>query len=351
MYSRSNTKVVHIGGVSIGGGHPIAIQSMTNTDTRDIDTTVSQILALEAAGCEIVRVAVPDTEAAEAISEIKNRINLPLVADIHFDHRLAILSTKNGADKLRINPGNIGSESNVREVAEVAKANGIPIRVGVNSGSLEKDLLTKYGGVTGEGLAQSALINVAMLEKHGFTDIVVSVKATNVQLMLAAHEILTKKIPYPLHVGLTESGTVINGAIRSAAGMGALLNTGVGDTLRVSLAGDPVEEINAAKQILIALGLRQFGPVVIACPMCGRSGIDVTKLAERIEKRVEHVKKPMTIAVMGCAVNGPGEAREADLGIAGGKGEAVLFVKGEIIGKVAENEIEDALLDKINGGI
>jgi len=349
MFSRSKTKVVHIGGVTIGGGHPIAIQSMTNTDTRDVQATTSQILALEEAGCEIARVAVPDVEAAEAIREIKRRINIPLVADIHFDYRLAILSVKNGADKLRINPGNIGSEGRVREVAEAAKSYGIPIRVGVNGGSLEKEILAKYGGVTGEGLAESALLNVSTLEKHGFSDIVVSVKATNVPLMLAAHEILAREIPYPLHVGLTEAGTVINGAIRSAAGMGALLSTGVGDTLRVSLSGDPVEEINAAKQILIALGLRQFGPVVIACPECGRSGIDVAGLAARIENRVANIKKPLTIAVMGCAVNGPGEAREADIGIAGGRDEAVLFAKGEIIGKVMENEIEEAIITHIGG--
>ena len=348
MYSRDITNVVHIGGIPIGGGNPIVIQSMTNTDTRDVRATVKQIHALEEAGCEIVRVAVPNMEAAKAIEDIKKQIHVPLVADIHFDYRLAIASAEKGADKLRINPGNIGSEKRVGEVARAAKAFGIPIRVGVNGGSLEKELLARYGGVTAEGLAESAMRNISMLEKHGFFNIVLSVKASNVQLMLGAHEILSKTTPYPLHVGLTEAGTVFNGAIRSAAGLGALLNTGVGDTIRVSLSGNPVEEIYAAKQILIALGLRQFGPVVIACPTCGRTGIDVTGLAAGIEKMVSHFTKPLTIAVMGCAVNGPGEAREADIGIAGGRGEALLFAKGEVIKKVPGEKIEEALLEAVS---
>ncbi|MCL2500381.1 MAG: flavodoxin-dependent (E)-4-hydroxy-3-methylbut-2-enyl-diphosphate synthase [Defluviitaleaceae bacterium] len=342
--TRDKTKVVHIGGIPIGGGNPIAVQSMTNTDTRNVEATVAQIHALEKAGCEIVRVAVPDTEAAAAILEIKKRIHIPLVADIHFDYRLAIESVKNGADKLRINPGNIGSPDRVRKIAEAAKTAGIPIRVGVNGGSLEKELLKKYGGVTAEGLRESALNNVAQLERHGFNDIVVSVKASSVPLLIESHKLLAQQLPYPLHIGLTESGTPQKGAIRSAAGIGALLAMGIGDTLRISLSGDPINEIAVAREILAAFGLRPYGPHVIACPTCGRTGIDVAKIAERVEKRISHIKKPITVAVMGCEVNGPGEAREADAGIAGGKGRGLLFMKGEIIKKLPEGELEDALV-------
>jgi len=322
---------------------------MTNTDTRDIPATVAQIHALQNAGCEIVRVAVRDQEAADAIAEIKKQISLPLVADIHFDHRLAIASIKNGADKLRINPGNIGSESRVRMVAEAASANDLPIRVGVNGGSLEKEILSKYGGVTAEGLAESAATNVAMLEKFGFDNIVVSVKASNVPLLIESHKILSKHMPYPLHIGLTESGTPYNGAIRSAVGLGALLSYGLGDTIRVSLSGDPVPEIHAAREILAALGLRRFGVTVIACPSCGRTDIDVGELALRVENRLKHINKPITVAVMGCAVNGPGEARDADIGIAYGKGGGVLFRKGEVVRKVGVKEIEDVLVDEAEG--
>ena len=347
MISRKNTKVVHIGGVPIGGGHPIAVQSMTNTDTRDVDNTVKQIHQLTEAGCEIIRVAVPDMEAAHAIKTIKKQISIPLVADIHFDHRLAIESIKNGADKLRINPGNIGSEDRIRQVALAAKSAEIPIRVGVNGGSLEKEILNKYGGVSAEGLAESALRNINLLEKFGFSNIVVSLKVSSVNLMLEAHKILSQQVPYPIHVGLTESGTAYKGAIRSAAGLGALLSLGIGDTMRVSLSGDPLNEIHAAKLILSALGLRQFGVTVIACPTCGRTGINVTEIAERVEEGLAHIKAPITVAVMGCVVNGPGEAREADIGIAGAKGVGVLFKKGEIVRNVNENEMIDVIIQEV----
>ena len=347
MILRNQTKVVHIGGVPVGGGHPIVIQSMTNTDTRDISATVAQIKALEMAGCEIVRVAVPDVEAATAIKQIKKEISIPLVADIHFDYKLAIMAVENGADKLRINPGNIGSEDHVRQVAEAAKANNLPIRVGVNGGSLEKEIVKKYGGVTAEGLAESALHNVSLLEKCGFENIVVSVKASNVPLILDSHKILAERIPYPLHLGLTEAGTPYKGAIRSAAGLGALLNLGLGDTIRVSLAGDPVQEIQAAKVILEAMGLRRFGVTVIACPTCGRTDLDVAKIALQVEERLAHVTNPITIAVMGCAVNGPGEAREADIGVAGGRNGAVLFRKGQVIRHIPECEIVETIVQEV----
>ena len=346
MITREKTKVVHIGGVPVGGGHPIIIQSMTNTDTRDIAATVAQVHALAEAGCEIVRVAVPDMEAAEAVKQIKKNISLPLVADIHFDYRLALESIKNGADKLRINPGNIGDGLRLQKVAEAAKAAGIPIRVGVNGGSLEKDILAKYG-VSPEGLAESALRNVSMLEGYGFSNIVVSVKASSIPLMLDAHKIIAQRLPYPLHIGLTEAGTTYNGAIRSAAGLGTLLAMGVGDTLRVSLSGDPVDEIRCAKEILAAMGLRRFGPRVIACPKCGRSEIDLVGLAAEVEARLELMDKPITVAVMGCVVNGPGEAREADVGVAGGRGVGAIFRKGQIVRKVDEAEIVEALMAEV----
>ena len=365
VITRDKTRVINIGGVRVGGGHPIVVQSMTNTDTRDIAATAAQINALHAAGCEIARVAVPNIESAEAIRGIKKQISIPLVADIHFDYNLALEAVKNGADKLRINPGNIGGESRVREVAEAAKANGLPIRVGVNGGSLEKEILQKYGGVTAEGLAESAMRNVAMLEKFSFRDIIVSVKASNVPLMLDAHKILAQQLEYPLHIGLTEAGTPLSGAIRSAAGLGAILALGIGDTLRVSLSGDPVAEIHAAQQILSAMGLRHFGVTVIACPTCARANIDVAGIAERIEAKIKKIEanpasrecvdsanmssvpNPITVAVMGCAVNGPGEAREADIGVAGARGSAVLFIKGEVFRTIAEDEIEEAVLAEL----
>jgi len=346
MITRKETRVVHIGGVPVGGGHPIVIQSMTNTDTRDVAATVAQIHALTAAGCEVIRVAVPDMEAAAAIKQIKKEISLPLVADIHFNYRLALESVKNGADKLRINPGNIGDGLRLQKVAEAAKAAEIPIRVGVNSGSLEKEIMARYGH-TAEGLAESALKNVSMLESYGFNNIVVSVKATDVPLMLEAHKILASRIPYPLHMGFTHSGTPLKGSIRSAAGLGALLAMGVGDTLRVSLSGNPADEIRCAKEILSAMGLRRFGPTVIACPTCGRTDIDVINIAAQIEEKLETVDKPITVAVMGCVVNGPGEAREADIGIAAGRGVGVLFRKGEIVRKVSEDEMISAILEAV----
>ena len=347
MTTRVGTRVVHVGGVPIGGGYPIAIESMTNTDTRDVKSTVAQIHELAEAGCEIIRVAVPDMEAAKAIPDIKREIGIPLIADIHFDYRLAIASIKYGADKIRINPGNIGSEDRIRQVAEAAKDMGIPIRVGVNGGSLEKEILGKYGGVTAEGLAESALKNIGLLEKHGFDNIVASVKVSNVNQMIEANKLLSAQVPYPMHVGLTEAGTPYNGAIRSAAGLGALLYLGIGDTLRVSLSGDPVHEIHAAKLILSALGLRQFGVTVIACPTCGRTGIGVAVLAEKLEQSLSHIKTPLTVAVMGCVVNGPGEAREADIGIAGGRGVGVLFKKGEVVRKLNESEMFDVIVHEV----
>ena len=346
MVTRGNTKVVHIGGVPIGGGHPIVLQSMTNTDTRDVPATVRQINALAEAGCEVIRVAVPDMEAAAAIKAIKKEITLPLVADIHFDYRLALESVKSGADKLRINPGNIG-RSKIKEVALAARAAGIPIRVGVNGGSLEKAILDKHGGVTAEGLAESAFRNINLLERYGFDNIVVSVKASNIAIMLDAHRAICEKVPYPIHVGLTEAGTPKTGAIRSAAGLGALLSLGIGDTMRVSLSGDPLDEIHTGKLILSAMGLRRFGVTVIACPTCSRTGINVAALASELENALSHIKAPLTVAVMGCAVNGPGEAREADIGVAAGKGAGVLFRKGEVLRSVKENEIFEAIISEV----
>ena len=348
MITREKTKVVHIGGVPVGGGHSIKIQSMTTTDTRNVSATVAQIKELENTGCEIIRVAVPNIEAAAAIKVIKKEISIPLVADIHFDHHLAIESIKNGADKLRINPGNIGNESRIRQVAEAAMANNLPIRVGVNGGSLEKEILAKYNGVTAEGLAESALLNIGLLEKFGFDNIVVSVKASNVPLLVDSHKIIAKHVPYPLHIGLTEAGTPFKGAIRSAAGLGALLNLGLGDTLRVSLSGDPTNEIHVAKDILAAMGLRQFGLTVIACPTCGRTDVNIGQIAANLEKKLDHITTPLTLAVMGCVVNGPGEAREADIGVAFGKGSAVLFRKGEIVRKIGLDEVEDVVVCEID---
>lgn len=344
---RKKTREVKIGGLSIGGGNPICIQSMCNTDTRDIDATAAQILELEKAGCELVRVAVPDMAAAEAIGEIKKRIHIPLAADIHFDYRLALRVMELGADKVRINPGNIGDEERIRQVVAMAKAKQIPIRIGVNSGSLEKEILEKYGGVTPEALVESALKHVRILEKYAFYQIVVSIKASDVPFSIKAYRLLSEAIPYPIHVGITEAGTPYAGTIKSAVGIGAILAMGIGDTIRVSLTGDPVEEIRAAKEILKSLGLRKFGPEFISCPTCGRTQIDLITIANEVERRCREIPKDIKVAVMGCVVNGPGEARDADVGIAGGKGVGLLFRKGEIIRKVPEGELVDALMQEI----
>lgn len=346
-YSRKKTREVNIGGVKIGGDNPIAIQSMCNTDTRNVEETVKQIKELENAGCEIIRIAVPDMQAAEAIKDIKRQIDIPLVADIHFDYRLALKAIDGGIDKIRINPGNIGSEDRVKQVADMAKKNGIPIRVGVNSGSLEKHLVEKYGGVTPEGLVESALGHVRLLEKYDFYDTVISIKASNVPFSVEVYELLSETVDYPLHVGITEAGTVWGGTVKSAVGIGAILSRGIGDTIRVSLTGNPVEEIYAAKEILKDMNLRKFGVEFVSCPTCGRTSIDLISIANEVESRVKSIDKNIKVAVMGCAVNGPGEAREADIGIAGGHGEGLIFRKGEIIRKVPENMLVDELMKEI----
>ena len=345
--TRNDTKVIRIGNCRIGGGNPVAIQSMTNTKTEDVDATVSQILALEWAGCDIIRCAVPTMEAAEALKEIKKQIHIPLVADIHFDYRLAIAAIENGADKIRINPGNIGSEDRVRAVVEKAKEYNVPIRVGVNSGSLEKELVEKYGGVTAEGIVESALDKVHMIERMGYENLVVSIKSSDVMMCVKAHELIAKECPYPLHVGITESGTLMSGNIKSSVGLGIILHEGIGDTIRVSLTGDPLEEIKSAKLILKTLGLRTGGIEVVSCPTCGRTRIDLISLANQVETMVAEFPLDIKVAVMGCVVNGPGEAKEADIGIAGGIGEGLLIKKGEIIRKVKEEELLDALRDEL----
>ena len=350
MTQREQTKVVQIGDRKIGGGNPIAIQSLTNTKTEDIDATVKQILALEQAGCDIIRCAVPTMEAAKALAKIKQQIHIPLVADIHFDYRLAIAAMENGADKIRINPGNIGSKERVQAVVDTAKERNIPIRVGVNSGSLEKEIVEKYGQVTAEGLVESALDKVAMIEEMGYDNLVISIKSSDVLMCIKAHELIAKQTNYPLHVGVTESGSLIAGNIKSAIGLGNILYQGIGDTIRVSLTGDPVEEIRSAKLILKSLGLRKGGVTVVSCPTCGRTQIDLIGLAGKVEKMVSDLDLDIKVAVMGCVVNGPGEAKEADLGIAGGIGEGLLIKKGEVIAKVPEDQLLDALkteLDKI----
>ena len=341
---REETKVVQIGNCKIGGGNPIAIQSMTNTKTEDVEATVAQILALEAAGCDIIRCAVPTMEAAEALTEIKKRIHIPLVADIHFDYRLAIA---HGADKIRINPGNIGDVSRVREVVEKAKEYNVPIRVGVNSGSLEKHLVEKYGGVTAEGIVESALDKVRMIEEMGYDNLVVSIKSSDVMMCVKAHELIAEQCPYPLHVGITESGTILSGNIKSSVGLGIILYEGIGDTIRVSLTGDPLEEIKSAKLILKTLGLRKGGIEVVSCPTCGRTKIDLIGLANQVENMVADIPLDIKVAVMGCVVNGPGEAKEADIGIAGGIGEGLLIKKGEIVKKVKEEELLDTLRNEL----
>ena len=340
---RQNTKEIRIGDVVIGGNHPVAIQSMTNTKTEDIKGTIEQIHRLEAAGCEIVRCTVPTLEAAEALREIKKNIQIPLVADIHFDYRMAIAAIENGADKIRINPGNIGGEERLRAVVDKAKEYEIPIRVGVNSGSLEKTLLEKYGAVTAEGIVESALDKVRMIEEMGYDNLVVSIKSSDVMMCVKAHELIAEQCPYPLHVGITEAGTVYSGNIKSSIGLGIILYEGIGNTIRVSLTGDPAEEIRSAKLILKTLGLRKGGIEVVSCPTCGRTQIDLIGLANQVEKMVQEFPLDLKVAVMGCVVNGPGEAREADIGIAGGKGEGLLIKKGEVVKKVKEEELLETL--------
>lgn len=340
-------RTVHIGSTVIGGGGSVLVQSMTNTDTRNAEATIAQILALEEAGCEIIRVAVPDAEAAEAVGKIKKGIHIPLVTDIHFDYRLALKCMENGADKIRINPGNIGSRERVKQVADMARDAGIPIRIGVNGGSLEKDILQRYGSPTSDALVESALRHVEILDELNFSDIVVSIKTSDVPTMLEAYRKFDKISDIPLHVGVTEAGTLRSGIIKSAVGIGALLAEGIGDTIRVSLTADPVEEVRAAYDILKTLKLRSRGARLISCPTCGRTQIGLIEIAERVEKEISHIDKDITVAVMGCAVNGPGEAREADIGIAGGKGEGLIFRHGEIIRKVPEEKIVEELMREI----
>lgn len=350
MITRRKTRQIAIGNVKIGGGAPISVQSMTNTKTTDTEATVAQIKALQDAGCDIVRLAVPDMAAAENIVNIKAQVNIPLVADIHFDYRLALKAIEQGIDALRINPGNIGDEERVKAVVTAAKTKHIPIRIGVNAGSLDKKLLAKYGKVTAEALVESAMEHVRILEKLDFHDIKISLKAHDVPLTIEAYRLMSQTVDYPLHLGITEAGTVNTGIIKSAVGIGALLAEGIGDTFRISLTGDPVNEVKVANEILKALGLKEYGPTLISCPTCGRCNIDLPSIAAKVEKRLDGIKKPVKVAVMGCVVNGPGEARDADIGIAGGKGEGLLFRKGEIIGKVPEDKLVDALfaeLDKI----
>lgn len=345
---RSHTKTIHIGRRVIGGGNPILIQSMCNTRTEDAGPTVEQILKLENAGCDIIRVAVPTMEAAKALAEIKKRIHIPIVADIHFDYRLAIAAIENGADKIRINPGNIGSADRVQMVVDKAKEYGIPIRVGVNSGSLEKELIARYGGVTAEGIVESALDKVHLIENMGYDNLVISIKSSDVLMCVKAHELIAKETEYPIHVGITEAGTLASGNIKSSVGLGIILYQGIGDTIRVSLTGDPLEEIKSAKLILRTLGLRKGGIEVVSCPTCGRTKIDLISLANQVESMAAHFDGlNIKVAVMGCVVNGPGEAREADLGIAGGIGEGLLMKKGEVIRKVPEAELLTALYEEL----
>ena len=342
------SRQITVGGVKIGGGAPVTIQSMTNTPTHDVEKTLSQIRALAAAGCDIVRVAVPDMAAAEAVGALKAGSPVPLVADIHFDYRLALKAVEQGIDKIRINPGNIGSPERVRAVADACRERGVPIRIGVNGGSLERPLLEKYGGPTPEALVESALGHARLLEQFDFHDICISLKASSVPVTMRAYRLMAERYDYPLHLGVTEAGTPGLGTIKSAAGIGGLLALGIGDTFRVTLTADPVEEITVAKQILKAVGLRKDGPELIACPTCGRTNIDLIPMAREMEALLERVDKPITVAVMGCIVNGPGEARHADVGIAGGRGEGVLFKKGQIVAKVPEDQLVPELMKLID---
>lgn len=344
---RKQKRIVNIGGVKIGGDNPVAIQSMCNTDTRDVKATVNQIHELENAGCEIIRVTVPDMVAAKAVADIKKQIHIPLVVDIHFDYRLALECMKNGADKVRINPGNIGDRDRVKQVVEMAKEREIPIRIGVNGGSLERELLQKYGGVTADALVESAMGHVAILDELNFNNVVVSIKISDVPKMLCAYRKFNEISDIPLHIGVTESGTLKGGTVKSAVGIGALLAEGIGDTMRVSLTANPVEEIYAAYDIQKVLGMRKTGAEIVSCPTCGRTQLDLISIANEVEKRAANIDKPIKIAVMGCAVNGPGEAREADIGIAGGKGEGLIFKKGEIIKKVPQDSLVDELMKEI----
>ena len=341
------TRQIQVGSVAVGGGAPVSIQSMTNTPTQDVTATVAQIRALTTAGCDIVRVAVPDMDAARAVAEIKRQITLPLVVDIHFDYRLALTAVEGGADKVRINPGNIGGRDKVRMVAQACQERGVPIRIGVNGGSLEKPLLERYGGVTPDALVESALGHIRLLEEVGFSDICVSLKSSSVPITMAAYEKMSQVSDYPLHLGVTEAGTLEMGTIKSVVGIGGLLARGIGDTFRVTLTADPVEEIRVAKDILRAVGLRRDGPELIACPTCGRTKIDLIPMAQKVEALLRQIDKPITVAVMGCVVNGPGEARHADVGIAGGNGEGVLFKHGQIVRRVPEEELVPALMELI----
>ena len=347
IMAQKKTKAVFVGGVPVGGGNAVSVQSMTNTDTRDAAATVAQIHAVEAAGCDIVRVAVPDEAAAHAIAQIKPEIHIPLVADIHFDYRLALLCMENGVDKVRINPGNIGDPAKVRAVCDMAKEKHIPIRIGVNGGSLEKNLLQKYGAPTAQALVESALAHAALLEECGFYDIVLSLKASDVPTMIEAYRLAHEACDYPLHLGVTEAGTYESGIVKSAVGIGTLLSSGIGDTIRVSLTDDPVREVSAGIEILKALGLRKSGVTFVSCPTCGRCQIDLIGIANEVYERVKHLDKDIKIAVMGCAVNGPGEARDADIGIAGGDGIGLLFKKGEVVRRVPQEEIVDTLMQEI----
>ena len=342
------TKQILVGGVPVGGNAPIPIQSMCNTRTDDVAATVAQIKRLEAAGCEIIRVAVPDMAAARAVGAIREQISIPLVVDIHFDYRLALEAVAAGADKVRINPGNIGAPERVKAVAQACRVRGVPIRIGVNGGSLEKPLLAKYGGVTPEALVESAFGHIELLHRYDFDDICVSLKSSDVRTTMAAYRLMSEKRDYPLHLGVTETGTLRMGTIKSAIGIGGLLSFGIGDTIRVSLSADPVEEVSAARDILKALGIRRDGPNLISCPTCGRTRIDLIRLAQEVEQRLEHVQKPLTVAVMGCVVNGPGEAASADVGIAGGDGVGLLFRKGEIVKKVPQDQLVDELFSLID---
>jgi len=348
MIKRKETRQIHIGKVAIGGGAPISVQSMTNTKTTDTEATVAQINALQAAGCDIVRLAVPDMEAALNLGNIIKKVKVPLVADIHFDYRLALEAINQGISALRLNPGNIGGEANVKAVVAEAKAHGIPIRIGVNAGSLDKKLLAKYGGVTAEALVESAMEHVRILEAQDFYDMKISLKAHDVPLTLAAYQLMSETVDYPLHLGITEAGTARTGMIKSAVGIGALLAQGIGDTFRISLTGDPVVEVRVANEILKALGMREYGPTLISCPTCGRTSIDLAGIADEVDRRLQGISKPISVAVMGCVVNGPGEARGADVGIAGGNGEGLVFRKGEIIRKVKETELVEELFKEID---